>query len=87
MAPNVKNTLNVPLLQPLPSAHHNANAATTNSAIAIDQANSCGRRRRSQRSRVLRPNARATMVDAAARAVFKVTPIKARGGHMEFVNV
>jgi hypothetical protein len=36
---------------------------------------------------VLSPNARATIVDAAARAVFKVTLVKARGGLTEFVNV
>jgi hypothetical protein len=36
---------------------------------------------------VLRPNATEMMADMAARAVFKVTPVKARGAPTEFVNV
>ena len=86
MAPNMKKMRNEPLLHPRPSAHHRANEATTNRAIAIVQANSCGFRRRSQRSKVLSPNARATMAAPAARAVFKVTLKQARGNSEEFVN-
>jgi hypothetical protein len=86
MAPNIKKTRNDALFHPLPSAHHRANEATTNRAIAIVQANSCGLRRRSQRSKVLSPKARATMAAPAARAVFKVTLKEARGNSEEFVN-
>jgi hypothetical protein len=87
MAPKVKNIRNETVLHPCPSAHHRERAAITNRPMAIDQANSWGRRRRSQRSRVLRPNAKAMMAEAAARAVFKVTLVKARRGRTDFVNV
>lgn len=86
IAPNMKNTRNEVELHPRPSAHHNASDATTNNAIAMDQANSWGLRLRNHLSRVLRPNASATIADAAAKAVFKVTPLKARGTMEEFVN-
>jgi hypothetical protein len=87
MAPNVKNMRKELRLQPRASAHHSAIEAIANRAIAMVHASSWGRRRRSHRSRVLRPNATEMMADMAARAVFKVTPVKARGAPTEFVNV
>jgi hypothetical protein len=55
-------------------------------AMAIVQANSWGLRRLSQRSHVLRPKATAIRAEAAARAVFKVTVVKATGSPTEFVK-
>ena len=86
MAPVAKKTRNDALLHPRASAHHNDNAATANNPMATVHANSCARRRRSQRSRVLRPKATATIADAAASAVFNVTLAKARSGALEFLR-
>ena len=87
IAPNRKNIRNDVVLQPRASAHHSDKEAMAKRPMAMVQASSCGRRRRNQRSRVLSPNATEMMADMAARAVFKVTPIKARGAPTEFVNV
>ena len=85
-APNMKKMRNDGSLHPRASPHHNENAARANRAMAIVQASSWGRRRRSQRSQVLRPKATAIRAEAAARAVFKVTVVKARGSPTEFVK-
>jgi hypothetical protein len=85
-APKRKNMRNEALLHPLASPHHRERAAIAKRAMAMVQANSWGRRRRSQRSNVLRPKATATMAEAAASAVFKVTGIKARGSRTDFVK-
>ena len=85
-APNMKKMRNDGSLHPRASPHHNENAARANRAMAIVQASSWGRWRRSQRSQVLRPKATAIRAEAAARAVFKVTVVKARGSPTEFVK-
>jgi hypothetical protein len=54
--------------------------------MATVQANSWGRRRRSHRSKVLNPNASATMAEAVAKAVFKVTVKNSTGGPVKFVK-
>ena len=85
-APNMKKMRNDGSLHPRASPHHKENAARANRAMAIVQASSWGRRRRSQRSQVLRPKATAIRAEAAARAVFKVTGVKATGSPTEFVK-
>jgi len=85
-APSMKKTRNEGSLHPRASPHHRENAARANRAIAIVHANSWGRWRLSQRSQVLRPKATAIRAEAAARAVFKVTVVKARGSPTEFVK-
>ena len=85
-APNAKNIRNDALLHPRDSAHQSDIAATTNNPMAIVQASSCGRWRLVQRSRVLKPKARATMADAAASAVLRVTSNEARRSPAEFVK-
>jgi hypothetical protein len=69
-APAKKKTRNAIKFQPELSAHHSAPDPTAKSAIAIVQANSCGWRRRNQRSNVLRVNAHAMRVAAPAKAEF-----------------
>jgi len=85
-APSIKKMRNEGSLHPRASPHHRENAAKAKKAMAIVQANSWGRWRLSQRSHVLRPKAIAIRAEAAARAVFKVTVIKARGSPTEFVK-
>jgi hypothetical protein len=69
-APAKKKTRNAIMFQPELSAHHSAPDPIAKSAIAIVQANSCGWRRRNQRSSVLRVNAHAIRVAAPANAEF-----------------
>ena len=85
-APSMKKMRNDGSLHPRASPHHKENAARANRAMAIVQASSWGRWRLSQRSQVLRPKATAIRAEAAARAVFKVTAVKARGSPTEFVK-
>jgi hypothetical protein len=65
-----KKIRNAIKFQPELSAHHSAPDPTAKSAIAIVHANSCGWRRRNQRSNVLRVNAQAMSVAAPANAEF-----------------
>jgi hypothetical protein len=69
-APAKKKIRNAIKFQPELSAHHSAPDPTAKSAIAIVHANSCGWRRRNQRSNVLRVNAQAMSVAAPANAEF-----------------
>ncbi len=85
-APSKKKTRKDISLHPRASPHHREKEAMANRAMAIVHANSWGRWRLSQRSQVLRLKATAIRAEAAARAVFKVTVLKARGSPTEFVK-
>ena len=85
-APKRKKTRNEAELQPRASAHHSARAATAKRPMAIVHAISWGFRLRSQRSKVLRPNATAIMKEVAAKAVFSVTGLHARRDDTDFVK-
>ena len=62
-----KNNRKLGALQPLAAAHQSAPAATANRTMATDQAMSWRRRRDSHLSKVIRPKARDTRAEAAAR--------------------